>query len=78
LGWRRIEKLMDLNQIIHQRTMSEDERVEAEKKAAAMKTIDEDDSEEEEEDPQMLLREAKDWKVRMCNCLLSYRSMLTV
>ncbi|RPA73619.1 DnaJ-domain-containing protein [Ascobolus immersus RN42] len=54
--------LAETRRKIHQRTMSEDERVEAEKKAAAMKTIDEDDSEDEEEDPQMLLREAKDWK----------------
>lgn len=42
--------------------MSEDERIEAEKKASKMKTIEESED-EEEEDPQMLLREAKDWKV---------------
>lgn len=48
--------------------MSEDERIEAEKKASKMKTIEES-SDEEEEDPSMLLREAKDWKVTIGNSL---------
>ncbi|KAL0265152.1 Zuotin [Diplodia seriata] len=47
----------------HQRTFSEDDRIQAEK--AAKKVEDEDDGEiSEPEDPLMLQREAKDWKVR--------------
>ena len=46
----------------HKRTFSEDDRIQAEKN---VKKIEDDDAGEisEPEDPQMLLREAKDWKV---------------
>ncbi|OJD39899.1 ribosome associated chaperone [Diplodia corticola] len=47
----------------HQRTFSEDDRIQAEK--AAKKVEDEDDGEiSEPEDPLMLQREAKDWKAQ--------------
>lgn len=55
----------------HQRTFSEDDRIQAEK--AAKKVEDEDDGEiSEPEDPLMLQREAKDWKVRILSAPLSH------
>ncbi len=48
----------------HNRTFSEDDRIEAEARAKKVKTGDDDDDDfSEPEDPSMLLREAKDWKV---------------
>ena len=47
----------------HKRTFSEDDRIQAQEKAK--KTEDDDEGEiSEPEDPQMLARDAKDWKVR--------------
>lgn len=46
----------------HNRTFSEDERIQAQKN---VKKVDEDEDDEisEPEDPMMLQRDAKDWKV---------------
>jgi hypothetical protein len=57
----------------HNRTFSEDERIQAQKN---VKKVDEDEDDEisEPEDPMMLQRDAKDWKVRSIRSLLSCMS----
>jgi DnaJ family protein C protein 2 len=46
----------------HQRTFSEDERIQAQQNVKKTED-DEDDDISEDEDPMMLQRDAKDWKV---------------
>lgn len=48
----------------HNRTFSEDDRIEAEARAKKIVDADNDGEISEPEDPSMLLRDAKDWKVR--------------
>ena len=48
----------------HQRTFSEDERIQAQANVKQVEDEDPDDV-DEPEDPVMLQREAKDWKVRI-------------
>jgi DnaJ family protein C protein 2 len=47
----------------HKRTFSEDDRIQAQERAAKIEDNDESDI-SEPEDPVMLQRDAKDWKVR--------------
>ena len=49
----------------HNRTFSEDDRIEAEARAKKVDAGDDDGDISEPEDPSLLLREAKDWKVRI-------------
>lgn len=52
----------------HKRTFSEDDRIQAQ---INVKKVEDDDAGEisEPEDPMMLSRDAKDWKVRVGNCM---------
>lgn len=56
----------------HNRTFSEDDRIEAEARAKKVDDGDNDGDISEPEDPSMLLREAKDWKV--CTWLVEAES----
>lgn len=62
--------LRHAQRIRHKRTFSEDDRLNALKN---VKKVEDDDAGEisEDEDPQMLLRDAKDWKVSNINKNLS-------
>lgn len=56
--------LAHARRVRHNRTFSEDDRIEAEARAKKVNNGDDDGDISEPEDPSLLLREAKDWKVR--------------
>jgi len=60
----------------HKRTFSEDDRIQAQEN---VKKVEDDDAGEisEPEDPQMLLRDAKDWKVSLLQCICGKGMVLT-
>jgi DnaJ family protein C protein 2 len=55
--------LSHAERLIHKRTFSEHDRVQAQERAKKIETEDDGDI-SEPEDPMMLARDAKDWKVR--------------